>query len=216
VAESGASSQGRDAAPPERIASGIPRLDYILKGGFFRGGTYNLLGPPGSGKTVLGNQFCFYHAATTGGRCVYMSLLVESHSKMLRHLAPMAFFRETFIPDRIYYISGYPTLRQHGPTGLLDLIRATLKERQPDLFIIDGMESLRQFAKGEQVVKEFVHELQSFTALLGCTSVLMCFKDPSYSFTENAVVDGVVELSDTLIGPRAVRELVVHKFRGGD
>jgi circadian clock protein KaiC len=30
------------------------------------------------------------------------------------------------------------------------------------------------------------------------------------------VVDGVIELSDTLVGPRAVRELTVHKFRGGD
>ena len=30
------------------------------------------------------------------------------------------------------------------------------------------------------------------------------------------MVDGVIELSDTLVGPRAVRELTVHKFRGGD
>mgnify|MGYP003350680422 CR=1 FL=1 len=28
--------------------------------------------------------------------------------------------------------------------------------------------------------------------------------------------DGVIELSDQLIGPRAVRELTVHKFRGGN
>jgi circadian clock protein KaiC len=78
------------------------------------------------------------------------------------------------------------------------------------------MESLRQFAAGEQQVKEFVHELQAFTELIGCTTLLMSFKDPSYAYTENAVVDGVIELSDNLIGPRAVRELTVHKFRGGD
>ena len=30
------------------------------------------------------------------------------------------------------------------------------------------------------------------------------------------MVDGVIELSDQLIGPRAVRELTVHKFRGCD
>src|SRR5690349_22922277 len=52
--------------------------------------------------------------------------------------------------------------------------------------------------------------------MLGCTSLLMSFRDPTYSFTENAVVDGVIELSDGLVGPRAVRELTVHKFRGGD
>jgi circadian clock protein KaiC len=84
------------------------------------------------------------------------------------------------------------------------------------MFVIDGMENLRQFTKAEQEVKEFVHALQAYTAMIGCTTLLMSFKDPSYAYTENAVVDGVLELSDTLIGPRAVRELTVHKFRGGD
>ncbi len=211
-------SGGGDPAhdPKDRVASGIPRLDYILKGGFLKGGTYSVLGPPGSGKTILGNQFCFNHVAKTEGNCVYMSLLVESHAKMLRHLRSLEFFKPEVIPDRIYYVSGYAALRKDGPEALLNVIRDTLKERKASLFVMDGMESLREFAKGEQQVKEFVHELQAFTALIECTTLLMCFRDPSYSFTENAVVDGVVELSDELIGPRAVRELTVHKFRGGD
>jgi circadian clock protein KaiC len=203
-------------ANPERVQSGIPRLDYILKGGFLKGGTYTLLGPPGSGKTIMGNQFCFKHVAHTAGRAVYLSLLVESHAKMLQHLTSMRFFKPEHIPERIYYVSGYNALREGGPEQLLKLIRDTLRERQATLFVIDGMESLRQFARGEQQIKEFVHELQAFTAMLGCTSLLMSFKDPAYSYTENAVVDGVMELSDTLVGPRAVRELTVHKFRGGD
>lgn len=209
-----------DGEPPpvglERIESGIPRLDAILKGGFIRGRTYNLIGPPGSGKTILGNQFCFNHIARSEGRCVYLSLLVESHAKMLGHLASLEFFDEAQIPERLYYVSGYSALRDGGPDALLELARATLRDRQATLLVVDGMESIRQFAGGEHKIKEFVHELQAFTALLGCTTLLMCFKDPSYSFTENAVADGVVELSDELVGPRAVRELVVHKFRGGD
>jgi circadian clock protein KaiC len=206
---------GYAVPPPGRVASGIQRLDYILKGGLRKGGTYNLLGPPGSGKTILGNQLCF-HTAQQGGSCVYMSLLVESHAKMLNHMSSMAFFDEAYIPERIFYISGYQPLREGGPDKLLKIIRATLQERKPGVFVIDGMESLRHFANREQVVKEFVHELQAFTHMLGCTTLLMCFQDPSFSFTENAVVDGVIELSYTLIGPRAVRELTVHKFRGGD
>lgn len=207
-----------DEPPPggrDRVASGVRRLDYILKGGFRRGGIYNLIGPPGSGKTVLGNQFSFHHAKD-GGRCVYLSLLVESHTKMLEHMASLRFFDADVVGDRIYYVSGYQQLRDGGPDALLALIRETVQARKATLLVIDGMESLRQFAQGEQHVKEFVHELQAFTHMAGCTTLLMCFKDPSYSFTENAVVDGVVELSDSLVGPRAVRELTVHKFRGGD
>ena len=206
----------RESAPmTDRVESGIPRLDYILKGGFFPGGTYTTMGPPGSGKTIFGNQLSFNHAAA-GGRCVYMTLLVESYDKMLRHMAPMAFFKRELVSERIAYVSGYPSLRKDGLEGLLLLIRGTLEERQATMFVMDGMESLRQFAKNEQEVKEFVHELQAYTSMIGCTTILMTFKDPTYAYTENAVVDGVLELSDTLIGPRAVRELTVHKFRGGD
>ena len=42
--------EGNDASGGgERVTSGIPRLDYILKGGLLKGGTYSVLGPPGSG-----------------------------------------------------------------------------------------------------------------------------------------------------------------------
>ena len=202
--------------PLERVESGIPRLDDILKGGILRGGAYTILGPPGSGKTILGNQFCFNHVALTAGRCVYMTLLVESFAKMFRHLSSLEFFNPALIPERINYISGYQALRAEGLEGLLALIRDAVKTQHATLFVIDGMESLRQFAAGEQAVKEFVHEMQSFTAMIGCTTLMMSFKDPSYAYTENAVVDGIIELSDQLIGPRAVRELTVHKFRGGE
>src|SRR5579871_5497073 len=132
-------SAGEPATRPTgRVVSGIPRLDYILKGGFLKGGTYSVVGPPGGGKTILGNQFCFNHVANSGGRCVYLSLLVESHAKMLRHLESLEFFKGEYIPDHIYYVSGYTALRDAGPAALLDLIRATLKERQATLFIVDG------------------------------------------------------------------------------
>ena len=209
-------SKGTGETQFSRVESGIPRLDYILKGGLLRGGTYMLVGPPGSGKTILGNQICFNHVAVTEGNCLYVSLLVESYSKMLRHLSSLGFFRPEVISNRISYVSGYDALRKDGLDGLLSLIRTSLRKNGTTFMVIDGMESVRQFADDEQSVKEFVHELQAFCAITDCTSLLMSFKDPSYCFTESAVVDGVIELSDTLSGPRAVRELTVHKFRGGD
>ncbi|EPX61040.1 hypothetical protein D187_001692 [Cystobacter fuscus DSM 2262] len=203
--------------PPrdERVESGIPRLDFILKGGFKQGGIYALMGPPGSGKTILVNQLCFNHIDKSEGRCVYMTLLIESHAKMLRHLASLSFFRLEEIPENLYYISGYKVVRDQGFSGLLELIRGTLRERKATVFVIDGMESAEQFAPTAQAYGEFVHSLQALASLLGCTTFLVSnVRDRTH--TENALVDGVVELSDRLIGPRAVRELTVHKFRGSD
>lgn len=199
----------------ERVRSGIPRLDFILKGGLKQGGTYALMGPPGSGKTILANQLCCNHIEKSGGRCVYMTLLVESHAKMVAHLSSLSFFKQEYIPERLYYVSGYQEVRQEGFTGLLELIRRTLRERRATLFIIDGMESAEQFATNPQAYREFVHSLQTTSNLLGCTTLLLSNKRER-THVENALVDGVIELSDQLIGPRAVRELTVHKFRGSD
>ena len=37
----------------ERVPSGIAGFDQLLQGGFFKGETYLLMGPPGAGKTTL-------------------------------------------------------------------------------------------------------------------------------------------------------------------
>ncbi len=208
------SSQG-GTVKEERVHSGIPRLDFILKGGLKQGGTYALMGPPGSGKTILANQLCCNHIEKSGGRCVYMTLLVESHAKMVAHLSSLRFFKQEYIPERLYYISGYQEVRQEGFSGLLELIRRTLRERRATLFIMDGMESAEQFSPNPQAYREFVHALQTTATLLGCTTLLLSNKRER-THVENALVDGVIELSDQLIGPRAVRELTVHKFRGSD
>ena len=208
------SNQG-DTATQERVQSGIPRLDFILQGGLKQGGTYALMGPPGSGKTILANQLCCNHIEKSGGRCVYMTLLVESHAKMVAHLSSLSFFKQEYIPERLYYVSGYQEVRQEGFAGLLELIRRTLRERRATLFIMDGMESAEQFSSTPQAYREFVHALQTTATLLGCTTLLLSNKRER-THVENALVDGVIELSDQLIGPRAVRELTVHKFRGSD
>jgi circadian clock protein KaiC len=173
------------------------------------------MGPPGSGKTILANQLCCNHIEKSGGRCVYMTLLVESHAKMVAHLSSLSFFKQEYIPERLYYVSGYQEVRQEGFGGLLELIRRTLRERRATLFIIDGMESAEQFSSTPQAYREFVHALQTTATLLGCTTLLLSNKRER-THVENALVDGVIELSDQLIGPRAVRELTVHKFRGSD
>jgi circadian clock protein KaiC len=202
-------------APPARIESGIPRLDFILKGGFFPGGMYTLYGPPGAGKTIMANQLCFNLAARTGECCVYVTVLAESHSKMVQHLSGLKFFDAQAVGKRVKYIAGYQTLKADGLKGLLDLLRATVLRDKPRVLVIDGLESVEQAVTQRLDTKEFLHQLQAFTALAGTTTLLCAVEqEDAARRDENAMVDGVIELSDHLIGPRAVRELTVHKFRG--
>lgn len=206
-----------EGSDPDRIKSGVPRLDDILKGGFLRGGTYIVFGPPGAGKTILGNQTCFNIIEQDDVHCLYVTLLTESHAKMLRHLRPMSFFKEDVIAQqKLSYVSAFQVLKKEGPKGILDMLRQTLKAHKAGVLVLDGIEAINRLVPGEQEFVEFLYELMALTQVYDCTTLLFTVGNPNAPHPENAIVDGVLELSLGLIGPRALRELTVHKFRGSD
>ena len=104
----------------ERVPSGIPGLDVILRGGFFRGGVYMVLARPGAGKTILGNHICFRHVAS-GGRALFVTLLTESHGRMLAQMRNLAFFDPKVIGKALLVCRGLPGARRgwaQGPAHL--------------------------------------------------------------------------------------------------
>jgi len=196
---------------PERVPSGVPGLDSILRGGFLRAGIFMLQGSPGAGKTILANQICFHHAAQ-GGRALYVTLLAESHSRMLLHLGQLEFFNPAFIPDRIYFVSAFRELEEAGIRGLLDLLRREVQAREAEILVLDGLASVEEAAASPREYKKFVHELQAQATLAECTMFLLSSSKPTA--VEHTMVDGVVQLQSRLYGRRAERHLEVHKMRG--
>jgi len=74
------------------------------------------------GKTILGNQICF-HRAARGDSTIYITLLAESHTRLIAHLRGMEFFRPELITSAIYYISAFKVLEDAGLDGLLKSIQ---------------------------------------------------------------------------------------------
>ena len=60
--------------PIARFPTGIPGLDSALGGGIPRGSVTLMAGSPGTGKTTLGNQMAFAHAAA-GHKAVVATLM---------------------------------------------------------------------------------------------------------------------------------------------
>jgi circadian clock protein KaiC len=198
----------------ERTPTGIPGLDAILEGGLLRAGVYLVEGPPGAGKTILGNQMCFAHASG-GGRAVYMTLLAESHTRMLAHMRRMAFFLPELIPDQVHYLSAFRVLEGEGLQGLLTVLRKTVTARSATLLVLDGLVSAEEAAPTAKDFKKFVHELQIVCSMTACTALLLSSTESPRLFQpEHTMVDGIIELRDEIRSLRSVRSLIVRKMRG--
>jgi circadian clock protein KaiC len=204
-----------EASGIERVPSGVPGLDTVLRGGFPRGGIHMIQGTPGAGKTILGNQICFHHAAA-GGRALYATLLAESHARMLLHLGTLRFFDATRLPDQVSYVSGLGALEGEGLPGLLSLLRREVAARKATVLVLDGLVAAEDRATSDTEFKKFVQELQAQAALHGCTVFLLTTAKGRAVAPEHTIVDGIVELADIRHGSRTERGLFVNKLRGSD
>ncbi|HWX50233.1 MAG TPA: ATPase domain-containing protein [Roseomonas sp.] len=199
----------------ERVPSGVPGLDTILDGGFPKGGIHILQGMPGAGKTTLGNQLCYHHAAK-GGRALYVTLLAESHARMLLHLGTMRFFDAARLPDDIAYISGFGVLQGEGLPGLVTLLRREVAARRATVLMLDGLVAAEERAASDTEFKSFIQELQTQAGLHGCTVFLLTTATGRAVPPEHTMVDGIVELTDVRYGSRTERSLYIRKLRGSD
>lgn len=197
----------------ERLKTGIEGLDAVLAGGLIRGSAYIISGPPGAGKTVLANQISF-HTARHSGKALYISLLAESHDRMLGHMSGMGFFDNSLVPGSVYYLSAFDDLRHSGLQGLLKLIYQEIRRYSADVVVLDGLFVAHDAADSEQEFRGFVHELQGRVALTGSTLLVLTNQMRGPGSPEYTMVDGWIEMLDELRGARAVRNLIVRKQRG--
>jgi circadian clock protein KaiC len=197
----------------ERLSSSIPGLDVILGGGFFRSGVYIVQGMPGSGKTILANQICYGHVAK-GGAAVYVTLLAESHSRMIQHLSTLSFFDMKAFPEHLAYISAFHDLESGGLKGLMTVLRREMRSRKVGVLVLDGLVAASEASPSGLDLKKFIHELQSIAMLQECTVLLLTSGGIQEVHAEHTMVDGLIELEDRLFDARSERSIQVRKFRG--
>jgi circadian clock protein KaiC len=198
-----------------KVPSGIDGLDIILEGGFLEGGITIIQGKPGAGKTILGNQLCFNHVAA-GGRALYVTLLAETHARMLLHIGNLALFRSSAIPDQLSYLSAFPVLETEGVQGLLTLLRREVRASKATLLVLDGLVAAETAAGSDMEFKKFIHELQTLATVTDCAMFLLTSggDNPAVAGAEHTMVDCVIEMRSRLHGWRADRDLEILKRRG--
>ncbi len=194
-----------------RLPTRVPGLDTILGGGLVAGDTYLVTGEPGTGKTTLGNQLAFAHAAA-GNTALVATLLTETHDRMLAHLRGFRFVDPALVGERLPYLSLLGALQEGGLDAVLGALVTAIRRHGASLLVVDGAGAAETFAPSSFDFGGFIHALQARTALLGCTTVLLSGDREAATATTH--VDGLLQLVNEPIASRDVRWLRVAKLRG--
>jgi circadian clock protein KaiC len=197
----------------KRFPSTVAGLDDILHGGLFEGGVYILEGPPGVGKTTLANQIA-YNRASDGQKTLYVTMLSESHARMVQHMSHQTFFRKSAVNAFVFYLSGYRELENEGLKGVLGLLRGELARSGATLLVVDGL--VVSSPGIDEGVRQFVHELQSLVSAMGCTCLVLTTGRGNALSAEQTMVDGIFAFEDRLFRGKAERVVQVKKFRGSE
>ncbi|MBW3621625.1 MAG: AAA family ATPase, partial [Actinobacteria bacterium] len=152
----------------------------------------------------------------------YYTTLSEPHAKLIRHLEPFSFFDHASLGKRVSYLHLTELAQgngddQRGLGAALDEIVEGAFDHRPSLVVIDSSKALHHFADGERL-RETIFSLASRVAHTGASLLLVgeYTSDELETSPEFAVADGIIQVSNTTVGPVDRRVLRVVKMRGTD
>jgi len=211
--------------PPQltRMATGIPELDAVLRGGLLRQRIHLIDGRPGTGKTTLGLRFLM-HGVEQGETCLYVTL--SETAQELRATATNHGWSLDGI--RIEELMPLPLDEEGAQTILLptDTELSALIDRVADIVagavadrvVIDSMVEVRLLAGDSAQYRRQVIELRQRLAAVGATVLLLDdLTSDGREFELQSAAHGVLTLEqiERSFGA-ARRRLRVVKLRGGD
>jgi circadian clock protein KaiC len=198
-----------------RLASGQPGMDRVLGGGLPANAINMIIGAPGSGKTILAQQYVF-HNATPGHPALYLSTVSEPFDKILRYGQSLHFFDASRVGRDVLYEDLGEVLNDGGLDQVLERISDLLRAHRPGMVVIDSFKALGAFARNEQAFRRFLHDLAGRLSVLPLSSFWVgeYDRDAATDLAEFAVADAIVSLSTTRTDSREMRVVQVLKLRG--
>ena len=222
ISESGievSSDDSRILAYPvsnQRVSSGVKRLDAMLGGGYYRGSSVLVSGPPGTAKTTLAGAF-IDAACARGERALFVSF-DEAPDQILRNLRSVGLRLDRHARSgRLKVIA----LR----AGVIDaeeiwrIIRQNLAGLAPNMFVIDPVSALTEEEEPDRY-GNLIQRMVEFAKERKITTVMTTLMDRNVSTIEttrsqvSTIADTWMHLSFADRGGERNRTLTIIKSRG--
>ncbi|MCM2303068.1 MAG: AAA family ATPase [Elusimicrobia bacterium] len=200
-----------------RLSTGVRNLDEVLGGGLPEGSVTVIAGAPGSGKTTLGHQIAFHHAAPDR-RVLYMSTFSEPAAKLMKFMRQFAYFDAGKIDDSIHLMDIGKLLRDQNLERHLEAILAAVESLRPSLLVIDSFKGFEGLAHSPRQFRRFCYDLAASLVAWDCTTLLIgeYIPDEESASPLFSVVDGLLMLSHYETAGEEQRFIQVLKMRGTD
>ena len=199
----------------ERISSGLPRLDSMLHGGYYRGSNVLISGAPGTAKSTLAGLFALA-ACERGELTLYVSF-DEGADQIVRNLRSVGIQLAPHVKSGM--LKMYST-RTRGPNieDQFGLLRAKVRQHGPRCLVVDPLSALS--SKMEHLASaDAAQHFLDFLKGEGITVVNTSLENGMA--TDVATATGISTIADTWIHVSYVeqdgernRALTIVKSRG--
>jgi len=199
----------------QRIKTGVPGLDEITRGGIPDGHTVLLIGPAGSGKTILCSQFLYSGAKLYKEPGVYLSF--EESSESIKKNAMN--FGWDFGPLENDDIISFVKYDAYHADELMTSLESRIREVEAKRVVIDSISALSFYLRETTEFRRVIFKIGQILSKLGCTSILVSESVPNNPCaSRNSVEEFVADTSVILYYVRQdsayTRALQVWKMRG--
>jgi circadian clock protein KaiC len=153
----------------DRVTSNIPELDLLLGGGIEKGSSALILGPAGTGKSLLSLHFAA--AAVERGERAALFIFDEELGLLFSRALEMGIDLQKLCDTGKMFIEQVDAAEQ-SPGEFSHKVRACIDQREVQTVVLDSLNGYKAAMPEEQFLVLHIHELLQYLNRQGATTFL--------------------------------------------